>query len=207
MKQSRAVAGFVSLAVIAMMAGCGGSNSTPNSATVSGTVSGLPSQGVFLVNNGSDTILANNDSFTFDTKMLVGSSYNVTVLQPSGTACIVANGTGKIDQNADSVTNIAVTCQSVAVALPYSYVSVSVKGVASGGSATFLLNGGTPLVANANGLFVFSGVISPDGPVGQGGPGAYNVTVLANPTGQTCSLTNPSGTVFGEYVNVSATCQ
>ena len=60
-------------------------------------------------------------------------------------------------------------------------------------------NGGNDLSTSANGAFAFST------PLAQGA--AYNVTVKTNPSGQTCTVANPSGTVAAANVtNVSVTC-
>ena len=77
----------------------------------------------------------------------------------------------------------------------------SVGGTISGLSGTVVLenNGGNDLSTSANGTFTFSTLLA------QGA--AYNVTVKTNPSGQTCSVTNPSGTVGAANVtNVSVTC-
>jgi hypothetical protein len=214
MAYSKMAAVILSLAAVIPVTGCGGSTSAstsqPGAATIGGTVTGLPSGGsVFLVDNSSDTILASKDgNFTFDTKIQAGSSYNVTALQPTGIVCTVTSGVGTIDQNADSITNISVSCQQGAIAEAYSFVTITVSGLASGSSVTFLDNGSDPLMANANGLFVFSDTIS-----SLGGPvnvplGTYNVTVSVNPTGQVCALANATGTVSSStsFVNATATC-
>ncbi|MFI4939287.1 MAG: hypothetical protein ACHP7O_02905 [Burkholderiales bacterium] len=206
---------ILSLAALMPVAGCGGSNDSPSvappaMATIGGTVTGLPSVGsVFLVDNSSDTILAsNNGSFTFDTKIQAGSSYNVTALEPAGIVCTVTGGVGTIDQNADSIANISVSCQQGGIAMAYSFVTVTVSGLASGSSVTFLDNGSDPLTANANGLFVFSDTISSLGEPVNVPLGTYNVTVSTNPTGQVCTLTNATGTVSPStsFVNATATC-
>ncbi len=77
----------------------------------------------------------------------------------------------------------------------------SVGGTISGLSGTVVLenNGANDLSTSANGTFAFST------PLAEGA--AYDVTVETNPTGQTCSVTNPSGTVAGaDVTNVSVTC-
>ena len=96
---------------------------------------------------------------------------------------------------AANVTNVSVTC--VTLVTP----TYSVGGTISGLSGTVVLenNGGNDLSTSANGTFTFSTLLA------QGA--AYNVTVKTNPSGQTCSVTNPSGTVATANVtNVSVTC-
>ncbi len=77
----------------------------------------------------------------------------------------------------------------------------SIGGTISGLSGTVVLenNAGNDLSTSANGTFAFSTKLT------QGA--AYNVTVKTNPTGQTCTVANPSGTVGAANVtNVSVTC-
>lgn len=82
--------------------------------TIGGTVSGLAGFGLELRNNGTDEqdILPINTSFTFETELLSGAPYNVTVEQepffPSQT-CTVTNGTGTV--GGANVTDVLVTCQ------------------------------------------------------------------------------------------------
>jgi|GEM_PF-3193129 len=77
----------------------------------------------------------------------------------------------------------------------------SVGGSVSGlnGSVVLQNNGGDNLTINADGTFTFATKLA-DG-------AAYNVTVLTQPSGQTCTVTNGSGTISGADVgNVSVSC-
>ncbi len=60
-------------------------------------------------------------------------------------------------------------------------------------------NGGDNLSVSANGSFTFAT------PVAQGG--AYAVDVLAQPTGQTCTVTNGSGTANADVTGVQVDCR
>ena len=168
-------------------------NCSTNTRTVGGSVSGLAaSQSVVLQNNGSDNFTVNsNGSFTFSTPIAQGAPYNVTILtQPSTQTCTVTNGSGTA--GASNITNVQVTCSTNAY---------TVGGTVSGLSGTVVLqdNGGDNLTINSNGSFTFAT------PVAQGAP--YSVTVLTQPKGQTCSVTNGSGTMGGANVtNVSVNC-
>ena len=160
---------------------------------VGGTISGL-SGTVVLENNGADDLsLSANGPFTFNTALTAGSPYNVTVeTNPTGQTCTVTNPSGTM-AGAD-VTNVSVTCVTQTSA-------GSVGGTISGLSGTVVLenNGGNDLSTSANGTFAFSTPLA-DG-------AAYNVTVETNPSGQTCTVTNPSGTMAGaDVTNVSVTC-
>lgn len=80
--------------------------------TIGGTLSGLSSNtNILLLDNGTDQLpVSVNGSFTFNTSILAGSSYNVTVSrQPFNEKCTVTNGSGTANAN---VTNVQVTCAS-----------------------------------------------------------------------------------------------
>ena len=71
----------------------------------------------------------------------------------------------------------------------------------SGLSGTVVLqdNGGDNLPLSANGTFTFATALG-DGT-------AYNVTVKTNPAGQTCTVSNGSGTIASaNATNVTITC-
>ena len=77
----------------------------------------------------------------------------------------------------------------------------SVGGTVSGLSGTVVLqdNGGDDLSVSASGAFTFA--------TGLDSSSTYNVTVKTNPTGQTCTAANGSGTVgSGGVTNVAVTC-
>jgi hypothetical protein len=203
-----------SLAAGISVTGCGGGSSTATPAAmamVGGTAAGVSSGlGLLLVNNGTDTInVTASGSFSFDKKVQANSPYNVTLFrQPTGAACKVANGTGIINANGDSITNISVSCEPGAIALLNYNVGVTVSGMTAGSTATFVHNGEDTLTVNGNGLFVFPKTYAFEVAPAQG---AYSVTVSANPTGQTCTLTNTVETnrppTFQNFVNVIATCK
>lgn len=80
-----------------------------NTYNLGGTISGLDTDGLVLV-NGADrgVVAADKKSVTF-AKVADGSPYGITVLtQPAGRSCSVANGVGTMGSS--DVTNVAVTC-------------------------------------------------------------------------------------------------
>ena len=165
------------VAVIAT--GCGGSGS----GTIGGTVSGLNANvSVVLQDNGGDTLtVASNGGFDFATTLGTGASYDVAVaVQPTGQSCTVSAGMGTVDSNDDSVENVSVTCTSILT------LSGTVSGLAPGTSVT-LSNGQTLLPVAANGTFSFPGTLTAGA--------SYDVTVTTQPAGETCVVTNGSGTV------------
>ena len=170
----------------------GGAGAPAATYSVGGTVSGLSGTAVLQDNGGDDLTLGANGIFGFATKLGDGSAYRVTVKSnPSGQTCTVSNGSGTV--SGANVTNVAVNC----VATP----SYSVGGNVSGLSGTVVLrnNGGDDLSVSVNGPFGFATKLA-DG-------SAYSVTVKSNPSGQTCTVSNGSGTVSGANVtNVAVNC-
>jgi glucuronoarabinoxylan endo-1,4-beta-xylanase len=170
----------------------GGQTSTANSPgsitiaaayTLGGTVSGLTGTGLVLQNNGGNNLSVNAGatSFTFLEDVAGGSTYSVTVLtQPSGPAenCQVTNGSGTANAN---VTNVQVACT-----IPTYTIGGTVSGL-TGAGLVLQDNGGDNLSVSANGAFTFATKL-------QSGA-TYDVTVFAQPAGQTCAAASNSGTV------------
>ncbi len=159
--------------------------------TVGGSVSGLVGT-IALQNNGGNSLyLTSNGPFSFATASTGGSAYNVTVgAQPMGQMCVVNSGAGTISTS--NITNVSVVCTS------YSY---TIGGAVSGLNNTVVLqnNGGNNLAISANGPFQFSAKVAYANP--------YNVTVLTQPAGQNCSVSNGGGTVnLANVSNVGITC-
>lgn len=159
--------------------------------TVGGTVSGLTGTLVLQINEGDNLSLSQDGEFTFSEVLTVGTRYTVSVLsQPTGQYCSIVNPSGIILLS--NVTNVAVTCSSN---------TFSIGGSVSGLSGTVVLqnNGGDDLTLSAEGAFVFSTPLA-DGT-------SYVVTILTQPEGQSCVLSNASGVVNGANVsNVQLVC-
>jgi hypothetical protein len=159
--------------------------------TIGGTVSGLIGTGLVLQDNsGNNLAVSASGSFTFSTAVASGAAYSVTVLtQPTGQSCTVTNGSGTASAN---VTNVQITCS-----LAYYTIGGTVSGLT--GTGLVLQNdGGNNLAVSANGAFTFSN------PVARGT--IYNVTVLTQPSGQSCTVTNGFDTPFGNVTNVLVSC-
>jgi hypothetical protein len=157
---------------------------------ISGTLTGLSAgSSVVLQDNGTDNLTLTADgAFTFATKV---TNYSVTVLtQPVNQACTVTNAAGTATAD---ITNVQVLC-----AAP----------VMIGGTLTGLTTGGTVVLAN-NGTFDTLS-LDTDGqftfPRQLAAGSAYDVTVSTQPTGQTCTVTNASGTATTDVTNVTVTC-
>jgi hypothetical protein len=162
---------------------------TTNTFTVGGTVSGL-SGTVVLQNNGGDNESINSDgAYTFNTSINYGTGYNVTILtQPVGQTCVVSNGSNTITSN---VSNVNVTC---------TINTHTVGGTVTGLVGTLVLqnNGSDNKILIANGAYTFSTAIDYGS--------AYNVTVLTQPAGQTCTVSNGAGTISSNVTNADINC-
>jgi hypothetical protein len=163
--------------------------------TIGGTVSGLnTSASVKLLDNGGNALtVSTNGSFTFTTALASGATYSVTVgTQPTGETCTVTNGSGTV--GSANVTNVAVACASATFS-----IGGTVSGLNTSTSVTLLDNGGNALTVSANGSFTFTTKLASGA--------TYSVTVGTQPTGETCTVTNGSGTVGSSNVtNVAVAC-
>jgi hypothetical protein len=189
------------LAAMGLLAACGagGSNGavsvTGLKESIGGTLTGMAGgTSVVLQDNGADNLqLSSNGAFTFPTAIPQGSTYAVTVLtEPIAQACSVSGGTGTANAN---VTTVAVNCASMGT--PFT-VSVTVSGLASGTSLQLQDNGTDNLTVTANGTAQFAT------PLANGAP--YLVTVLAQPSTQTCTLRGSSGAIASANVTVQVVC-
>jgi N-acetylneuraminic acid mutarotase len=162
--------------------------------TVGGSVTGLVSgTSLVLADNGDTATITANGSYSFTAAFLSGASYDVTVAQqPAGADCVVTNGSGTIGNS--SIVNILVTCT------PNTYtISGTLTGLLGGRSLTLQDNGGDSTTVTASGGF------SSSTPVSSGSN--YAVTIMTQPVGQTCSVTNGSGLVAAADVSdVSINC-
>ena len=171
----------------------------PSMFTIGGSISGLKGSGLVLRNNGGDNLALNPASaittFTFNTAIPMGGSYNVTILpqeQPVGQTCMVANGSG-VNVIAN-ITNVQVSCADI----PTFTIGGLVSGLAPTGTGLVLQNNlGDNLPIGGNGAFSFVTKLASGS--------AYSVSILAQPTAHTCTFTGGgSGTVLGANVTTVA---
>jgi NHL repeat len=165
---------------------------TVNSFTLGGTITGLGVAGLVLSAGGQTlAINAGSSSFTFGTALAYGTSFSVAVQSPaSGLSCTINNGAGVMPNAA--VTDVAVSCNSS---------TFSVGGTVSGlSSAGLVLMAGGQFVAVNSGATAFT-LPSPFA-FGSG----YTVAIQTQPVGNTCSVSNATGSVTGAITNVSVVC-
>jgi hypothetical protein len=171
-------------------------NCASNTYTVGGTITGLNGT-VVLKNNGTNALtLTANGSFAFSVPIASGSPYAVTVstqptYPPRAQTCTVTNGSGTMPSA--NVTNVSVNCTTNTYT-----IGGTVSGM-TGGTLVLQDNGGDNKTITGNGAFTFAT------PIASGN--GYAVTVLTQPSGQSCSVTSGSGTVTsGNVTNVSILC-
>jgi len=182
-----------------LLAACGGGGSpgdppaTPQTYSLSATVSGLNSAGLVLMANATAVTVAEGATTQpLATGLTSGTSYSVTVAtQPTGETCTVAGGSGAI-QSAN-VANVVVTCSDQAYSL--------------GGSISGL-NGSGLVLANGSDTFaVSSGATSFTMPTPVAYTSSYAVAVRTQPAGLACAVSTGTGTMPARAVtNVTVSC-
>ena len=169
---------IVACTLLASLAACGGSSNT-TSVNLGGSVTGLTEVGLILGNGVSSVALAANVSaFTFPSRVLIGSAYQVVVQAlPPSLICTVANGSGGAASNSD-INTVQVTC------VPRNSLGGTISGLTAPG---LVLANGSDTVSPPPGAtsFTFGTKIGKDF--------AYGVTVLTQPAPQFCTVPNPSG--------------
>jgi len=190
----------------AIVASCGGGGDgsgpaspspPPPTFSLGGTVSGLSGTGLTLRNNGgNDLAVASNGNFTFGAQSSGTAAYSVTVaaqpVNPSQT-CTILNPSGTLPN--DSVTNIAIACTTNLFS-----VGGHVTGLLGSGLA-LEINAANPLTIGADGRFTF--------PTSLPSGSTYAVNVAAQPVNpnQTCTASNPSGTLAAaDVTDVKVDC-
>ncbi len=168
--------------------------------SVGGTLTGMSAGAqVTLQDNGGDNLtLTANGAFKFVTPVPSGSAYAVSVLtQPASPpqTCVISAGTGTVGSS--NVTSVVVNC-----AINTFTVGGTVTGLAAGETITLQDNATDTLMVGTNGSFAFAMPLTPGS--------TYAVTLTASPgapVDETCTVSNPSGTVANANVtNVAVVC-
>jgi hypothetical protein len=176
-----------------------GVSCTTNAYTIGGTITGLATgETVVLQDNLKDNqSVTANGTFAFATKILSGTSYNVTVLtnpaSPLTQTCVASQASGSV--GGSNVTNVSISCSTNTYT-----VGGTVSGLAGTG-LTLTDNGGDALTVASNGTFTFATSLA-------SGTG-YTVGITGQPTNvsQTCALAFATGTVTNANItSVSVTC-
>lgn len=159
-----------------------------NSYTVGGSASNVIGSGLVLKNNGGDpTSITADGSFSFGTSVASGSTYNVTIQQnPTSPTqlCSLSSNTGTIGSAA--ISDVSVSCGA-----PVYNVGGTISGLT--GSITLKNNGADSTVISSNGAFTMTTPIADTS--------SYAVSISGQPSGQTCYIAQPSGTIAAADIN------
>jgi hypothetical protein len=186
--------------VAAALGACGGGGGggsvapaatpTPATYTIGGSVIGLSGTLILQNNGGNNLNLSGDGSFSFSKALASGATYSVTVLtQPNGQNCTVSSDSGTATATATAnVTTVAIQC------------TYTVGGTVSGLSGTLILqnNGGDNLNLSGDGSFSFSKALASGS--------AYAVTVLTQPSGENCTVSNDRSTATANVTTVAVQC-
>ncbi len=192
------VRGWVFLVLTVCLSACGGGGSGGNTEpaaavtstySVGGTVNGLSGTLGLQLNGGNAFSASSNAAFTMPSTLSAGDAYFLTMnAQPTGQTCSIANGSGTMGSG--NVTNAVVSCSTIS-----SYL---------GGSLSGLTSNGLVLANGANNLTVSSGSTTFTMPVAVSYGSNYSIAVQTQPTGQTCAVTNGSGSMPASDVSTVA---
>ena len=216
-KQTTKIA--ILLALFVTLTGCAateesssGSSSSSSSSSGSGSgsgsslpvlkvsVSGLQQGENVVLSSGQSTatnVFTENEALGITTdgtysfgSFTSGTSYNITVgQQPVSQTCTVTSGESSLSAS----TTVAIACSSESYT-----ISGTVVGMLSGQSVTLQNNSGDNLTVSSNTSFSFTTTVASGA--------TYLVTVLTQPTGQTCTPNLNSGVVSGNVSDVSIIC-
>ena len=188
---------LITLSLLAVV-GCGGESGEPNvdaTYTVAGSLSGLRSGSAITLLSTSSTMtswtkttISGNGRFVLDMPVKYNGSYSITIGdQPPGQTCSVVNGSGA--GVVSDVSSAAVVCSDLPIK-----ISGTVSGLEAGKSLRLLNNGADSTTILSNGPFEFALPVALNG--------SYLATVLTQPSNQTCTVNNGSGS--GVTANVSS---
>ena len=175
------------------LAACGSGNGT---LVLAGTITGLTQPGLVLTNNGGSNLLvaAGAISFQFADLLNTDAKFDVEIkTQPTETLCTPSSNTGTA--SSFNTTTLIISCVTN---------TYSVGGTISGLSANAglkLINGSDTLTINdTTGVFVLPSKVAFGAP--------YGVTVLQQPAGKTCTVSNGAGriTAPGNVTSVQVSC-
>jgi len=188
--------------LIVLLTACGGGGgddgTTPGvDYNIGGQLSGLTAgQGMTVQNNGRESLnLRSNGAFGFSNAVAANGEYAVTVrTQPAGQRCSVGNGIGRATAN---VSNVKVRCANLA---PNTFtIGGTVNGLGASKTVVLQNNGVDELTISTNGGFTFATAVVTSS--------TYAITIRTQPTGQTCTLRQASGTAVANVSSVALMCQ
>lgn len=181
------------------LAACGGKAMFEIKGVVAGPAQqydGLLYDGLVLVNNGGSdlSVPANATTFAFPNSIEYGSTFNVTVkTQPAHQSCTVINGSDTAGRLASI--NMGLGCNTLAYTVGGTITGLTADGLVLVNGTT----GGSNTIVKAATTFTFAAAVK----YGV----SYGVTILKQPTGQTCTVENGTGVMGDAHVtNLKVSC-
>lgn len=191
------------LALALALTACGGKASFP----IKGTVVNLLYPNLVLSTNGMDlSVPAKAPTFSFPNTISYGDIYAITVSkQPDHQTCDTTDRTTGLNTASDTAgrtaaINIVITCVTNTFTIGGDVSGLTTDGLvltngSTGGTVTVV----KPTAPATTTSYIFST------PVTYGV--AYGVTVLTQPTGATCTVSNPTGVMGDANIsNINVSC-
>lgn len=203
----------VALALAAALAACGGKAQFTVQGAVatvdrSGNVLGALSNSGLVLANGGNTVNvpAGATSFAFAQQIDYGTDYNITIQKnPDHMTCAVSGGSGSAGHTVSIQASVG--CVQNAYALGGRFTGLTANGTTA--RSVTLING------SAGGGVTITSAAATDTATGTGDftlgnvndGQAYGVTILTQPDGLTCTLTNGAGVMHETPIsNLQLTC-
>ena len=183
----------VALALAVGLAACGGTATFD----VKGTVTGQAYAGLVLTNNGVDLPIAlGTTTYSFPGSLEYGESYNVLVkTNPPHQTCEADERYNADTAGRTAAINVPVACFVNTYTVGGKITGLTAEGLVLTNGTT----GGTVAAVKDAVVFTFATPVAFNQ--------SYGITVLTQPTGQTCAVTNGVGTMGDAKVeNVQITC-
>lgn len=183
----------VALALALGLAACGGSETF----AVKGTVTGQVYPGLVLTNQGVDLPIAvGATTYSFPDSIEYGDTYNVLVkANPPHQTCEADTRYNADTAGRTAAINVPVNCGINAFSVGGKITGLTTEGLVLTNGTT----GGTVTVVKDATVFVFVTPVAFDQ--------SYGVTILQQPTGQTCAIANGVGVMGDAKVeNIQVTC-
>jgi hypothetical protein len=161
-----------------------------NSFSVGGLVNGLTASGL-MVTDGSTTTTLNATATSYQFLELDGTSYDIEIAgQPTGETCVITKNMGKLD--GASVNDATITCGTTLYGL-----GGTISGLTGAG---LMITDGIDTASPLTGDTTFSFPTKlPDG-------ATYQITVSAQPAGESCSVSGGGPATLSGPVSVSVLC-
>ncbi|CAN7390422.1 FG-GAP repeat protein [Acidovorax sp. LjRoot194] len=155
--------------------------------SVGGQLSGLGTGKTVVIADASGPSASLSTNGSYSLRLAAGTVYSLRVqAQPTGQTCNLTNGSGTATAD---VNNVTMTCLDNEVPAQAQTVTGSVAGLQAGSSVVLRLisanNSTQDPTVRADGRFAFAQPVL----------GAYSITVLTQPSGQSCAVANGQGQV------------